>query len=111
MKRRFVAVLGLFLVVPVWAHDYPTVDRVEYVLECMWNHSNRQEYLYKCSCAIDEIAKELTYDQYVEAATAARGQGFPGERGGAFRDPEGIKSLAKKYRELQNRANAQCVIK
>jgi hypothetical protein len=96
---------------PVWAHDYPTVDRVEYVLECMWNHSDRQEYLYKCSCVIDEIAKELTYEQFVEASTASRGQGFPGERGGAFRDPEGIKSLSKKFREIQARANKQCLIK
>ena len=111
MKRRFVAVLGLFLMGPVWAHDYPTVDRVEYVLECMWNHDHRQEFLYKCSCAIDEIAKVLTYDQYVEASTALRGQKYPGERGGAFRDPEGVKDLAKKYREVQAQASKQCLIK
>src|SRR6267378_4700533 len=68
-------------------HDYPTVERVEYVLECMQRNAGRQEFLYKCACVIDEIAKQYAYDDFVEASTAARFQSLGGERGGVFRDP------------------------
>src|SRR6266700_3820007 len=66
---------------------YPTVDRVEYVLECMQKIGGKQEFLYKCSCVIDEIAQKYAYDDFVEASTAARYQSLGGERGGVFRDP------------------------
>src|SRR2546422_3903924 len=59
-------------------HDYPTVDRVEYVLECMQRNAGRQEFLYKCACVIDEIAKQYAYDDFVEASTAARFQSLGG---------------------------------
>src|SRR5258708_36381498 len=50
-------------------HDYPTVDRVEFVLECMQKNAGKQEFLYKCASVIDEIAKQYTYDDFVEAPT------------------------------------------
>ena len=39
-------------------NNYPTLDRVQYVLECAQNYPDKvhQEMIYKCSCAIDEIA-------------------------------------------------------
>lgn len=111
MTRLPIAVLGLVLASPAWAHEYPTVDRVEYVLECLWDNGGEQEYLYKCSCAIDAIAKELTYDDYVEVSSAARYQRLAGERGGLFRDPEPAKNMAKKYREIHARAKQQCRVK
>src|SRR3989449_1481750 len=37
-------------------HAYPTVDRVEYVLECMQRNAGRQEFLYKRS---EEHTSEL----------------------------------------------------
>lgn len=111
MNRLFLTVLGFALSSPVWAHDYPTVDRVEYVLECLSDHRGKQEYLYKCSCAIDAIAKELPYDDYVEASTASRYQSLGGEKGGVFRDPELTKSMAKKFRDVRARANQKCNVK
>ncbi|HEX7043486.1 MAG TPA: hypothetical protein VF203_02615 [Burkholderiales bacterium] len=112
MKARVpVATLALALASGAWAYDYPTVDRVEYVLECLRNNGGQQEYLYKCSCAIDAIAKELPYEEYVESSTAARYQSLAGEQGGLFRDPEPAKRMAKKYTELQKRVKRQCDIK
>src|SRR2546427_6411346 len=55
-------------------HAYPTVDRVEYVLECMPRNAGRQEFLYKCACLIDEIAKQYAHDEFVEPSTAAHFQ-------------------------------------
>src|SRR5213596_1356542 len=56
------------------ATGYPTVDRVEFVLECMQKNGGKQEFLYKCACLVDEIARAYTYDDFVEASTAARYQ-------------------------------------
>jgi hypothetical protein len=93
------------------AHDYPTTDRVEYVLECMQQHDGKNEYIYKCSCAIDAIAKEMPYEEFVESSVSLRNQGLQGNRGATFRDPEPVKEMAKKYKALKESANKQCFIK
>ena len=91
-------------------HDYPTVDRVEFVLECMQRNDGKQEFLYKCACAIDEIARHLAYDDFVEAATAARFQSLGGDRGGLFRDPPKTREIAKRYLQIQNEAMKRCAV-
>ncbi|MGB8337539.1 MAG: hypothetical protein WCD07_12270 [Burkholderiales bacterium] len=93
------------------AHDYPTTDRVEYVLECMQQHDGKYEYVYKCSCAIDAIAKEMPYDEFVESSMSLRNQSLQGARGAEFRDPESVKEMAKKYKTLKESADKQCFIK
>src|SRR5262247_498386 len=80
---------------------YPTVDRVEFVLECMQKNGGMQVFLYKCSCLIDEIAQKYSYDDFVEASTAARYQTLGGERGGLFRDPPETRASAKRYMQVQ----------
>lgn len=90
------------------AHDFPTSGRVEYVLECMQKHDSKYEYLYKCSCVIDEIAKAMPYDDYVEMSTALRNQTLAGERGALFRDPAPVKQMANKYKEVQASAHKTC---
>jgi len=47
----------------------------------MQKNGGKQEFLYKCACLIDEIAQTYTYDDFVEASTAARYQSLAGERG------------------------------
>lgn len=101
---------GLALTGAASAHDYPTADRVEFVLECMRNNGGEYQYLYKCSCAIDAIAKGMPYDAYVESASIVRYQGMGGERSGVFRDPEEMKEEAKRYRALRADAFKQCGI-
>lgn len=93
------------------ADEFPTTARVEYVLECMKNHAGKYEYLYKCSCAIDQIAKQAPFEEYVEIATAQRNQSLGGQRGAEFRDPANVKDMAKKYRSIEERANEACFIK
>ena len=56
------------------AKGYPTVDRVEFVLECMQKNGGKQEFLYKCACVLDRIAEQYSYDDFVEASTAPRYQ-------------------------------------
>jgi len=87
---------------------YPTVDRVEYVLECMQRNGGKQEFLYKCACVIDEVAQKYAYDDFVEASTAARYQSLAGERGGEFRDPPQVREMGKRYLQIRGDAMKHC---
>ena len=90
------------------ATGYPTVDRVEFVLECMQKNGGKQEFLYKCACLVDEIARAYTYDDFVEASTAARYQSLAGERGGVFRDPPQVREMGKRYLQIRGDAMKHC---
>ncbi|MFC5477222.1 hypothetical protein [Massilia suwonensis] len=108
MKRSILLLAAGLAPLAVQAHDFPTSGRVEYVLECMQKHEGKYEYLYKCSCAIDHIAKEMSYEDYVAMSTAQRNQTLAGERGGMFRDPPTVKVMANKYKALQASASKAC---
>ena len=89
-------------------HDYPTSARVEYVQECMVRNGGQIAFLYKCSCALDRIAKDLTYDDFVEWGTLARNASLGGERAGVFRDSDEVREKAKKYRAIEATAYKSC---
>jgi hypothetical protein len=89
-------------------HDYPTQARVEYVNECVAKHGSKLSQVYQCSCVIDRIANELSYDEFVEASTFAKYSSLPGEGGAIFRDSEEAKNKAKLYRELEKKAYRDC---
>jgi len=110
MKMHGLALLLAASMPIAHAHDFPTADRVEYVLECMVDHQSKQEYLYKCSCAIDHIAQEMSYDEFVESSTALRNQTLSGPRGAEFRDPGAGKAMATKYKALQDKARKACYV-
>ncbi|WP_338762941.1 hypothetical protein [Massilia sp. METH4] len=93
------------------ASGFPTVARVEYVLECMNSHGGKQESLYKCACVIDRIGAALAYDDYVTMSTALRYQTLEGERGAEFRDPPGVKAMAAKYKALREEAERACMLR
>jgi hypothetical protein len=92
-------------------NDFPTLARVQYVQECMNRNGGEQQYLYKCSCAIDKLAQKFTYDDFVEAATFANNAALAGERGGEFRDPDRAKQLTKLYRDSEKEAFRACGIR
>ena len=110
MKRTLLLLTAGLLPLVAQAHDFPTSGRVEYVLECMQKHEGKYEYLYKCSCVIDRIAKEMPYEEYVTMSTALRNQTLAGERGALFRDPVPVKDMASKYRALQASADKACYV-
>jgi hypothetical protein len=110
MKRILLLLAAGLLPLAAQAHDFPTSGRVEYVLECMQKHEGKYEYLYKCSCVIDRIAKEMPYEEYVTMSTALRNQTLAGERGALFRDPVPVKDMASKYRALQASADKACYV-
>ena len=92
---------------PSKGHDYPTQGRVEYVLGCMDDNGHDFVNVYKCSCAIDKIAKVLTYDDFVEQSTFSKYATLGGEGGAEFR-VDHAKAQTKKFRDLQKEAFKAC---
>jgi hypothetical protein len=93
------------------ANDYPTADRVVYVQECMRvNPGPYFEMVNKCSCAVDALAAEVKYEEFVTMQTISNGMSIGGERGGAIRDVPTLQPELKKYRELQAKAKKGCFI-
>jgi len=91
------------------ANDFPTQARVEYVLGCM-EQNGGQSYntLYPCVCSIDKIAEAMPFKAYEEAQTLSVMVKTPGERGGAFRDAPGARSMVKNFKQLNQDIEKMC---
>jgi hypothetical protein len=101
----------LVLAGPSLANDFPTVDRVVYVQECMRDNPGPNfEMVNKCSCALDALAREVKFDEYVEMSTITKAMSIGGERGNDLRDNETLKPALKRYRELQAKVQKGCFI-
>ncbi|HWH49783.1 MAG TPA: hypothetical protein VN664_18465 [Burkholderiales bacterium] len=108
----FLAFAATATTVDAAGNDFPTVDRVEYVQECMRsNPGSRYEMLYKCSCTLDHIAAEVRYDEYVELWTAANAISIGGERGAQLRDAQVSQDMAKKFRSIEAKAQKDCFLR
>ncbi len=93
------------------AFDYPTVDRVNYVEQCMReNPGPHYEMVAKCSCALDHIAKAVRYDDFVSMETSTNANSIAGERGNAIRDAENLQKDIRTFRDLQAVAKKSCFI-
>lgn len=105
------AIALLLLPTAALANDFPTQTRVEYVLRCMESHGGQNyDTLYPCTCSIDKIAREFTFEEYIEAEVFAYLRSTPGERGGMFRDTDRARELAKKFREVTAAAEKSCFV-
>jgi hypothetical protein len=116
-KTRSIPLAALCLLAPVLvpgaalANDFPTSERVLYVNECMReNPGPAFEMINKCSCALDRIASEVKYEDFVSMATVVKAMSIGGERGNDLRDNDSLKPQAKRFRELQAAALKSCFI-
>jgi hypothetical protein len=111
-RRLLLLTLLAALAASADAHDYPTVDRVQYVEACIRDHPERQrqEMIYKCSCVVDALALQLSYEDFVEASTAAYMGQAAGERGTAVRESAPGKGLMSVFSKAQKAAFRQCMI-
>ncbi len=93
-------------------NDFPTQDRVEYVLECIEKRGGLQYgTLYQCVCSIDKIATQMSYAEYAEAKTFTFMRSTPGEKGGIFRDAPKADKLRNKLQDAQKFAEESCFVK
>jgi hypothetical protein len=97
---------------PQLGNDFPTQDRVEYVLECIAKKGGlKYETLYPCICKIDKIAGKMRYHEFAEAKTFTYMRKTPGDQGAIFRDPPQAKQLRNQLKEAEQYAEDNCVVK
>lgn len=94
-------------------NDYPTRDRVEYVLNCVAQHGGLTYITqYACGCKIDKIAEKLTFSEYEAAKTFSYlSKGQTGDAGAVFRDPTQSKDLRKRLKAAEESAEKSCFVK
>jgi len=112
MQMIKVVPLALLLGVPsvVVANDFPTRDRVEYVLNCLQELGrSSMDDLQTCSCRIDSVASAMSFESYGWAVTYNRNKRMTGEKGSVFRDNKAGKKLAKELAGYEENAKGQCV--
>ena len=79
--------------------NFPTVEKVEYVFACIQANEDNLAYMQKCSCSIDYIESQITYDDYVNAETITSLRQIYGEKSLMFRNTP---NAMKIYTDLQN---------
>lgn len=100
------------IVATIQPNDFPTRDRVEYVLNCVAQHGGLS-YInqYACGCKIDKIAEKLSFADYEAAKTFSYLKSTPGESGNVFRDPKQSKDLRTQLKEAEEFAEKSCFVK
>lgn len=73
-------------------------------------NSGKPVWKGKCSCALDAVAEQLRFDDYVTLSTISKAMSIVGERGGSIRDAPSFEPQAKRFRELQSKAETGCFI-
>ena len=94
-------------------NDYPTRDRVEYVLNCVAQHGGLTYITqYACGCKIDKIAEKLSFAEYEAAKTFTYlSKGQTGDAGAVFRDPAQSKDLRARLKKAEAYAEKSCFVK
>ncbi len=99
-------------ITPTFINEYPTRDRVDYVLNCVAQHGGLTYITqYACGCKIDKIAEKLSFTEFEAATTFGFMRKTPGESGGVFRDPKESKSLRQRLKEADAYAERMCFVK
>lgn len=92
-------------------NDFPTLARVEYVMQCMQKKGGQNyDTLYSCVCSADKLAEKMRYESYAEAQTFANLGSLTGDRGGAVRDAPQSRKLKKELQEALSYAQDACTV-
>jgi len=111
-KASLLAVAVLLAAGPARANDFPTLARVQYVQQCQnANPGPLFEMQSKCSCALDQLASQLSYEQFDTLKTVTDAMSIGGERGGALRDNPQVRPMMDKLRQLEGQAARACFLK
>ena len=84
---------------------------MRYVQECLRDNPGPPfEMTNKCVCAVDRLAEQLPYEDYIEMVTATNANTIGGERGSYIRDVASLQADIKRYRELNAGVKKTCFI-
>ena len=106
-KKISLLVLLVFCV-NTHANDFPTQARSEFVFACMSSNESNRDFMAKCSCAIDEIAKRISYKEYAQAEAIARLWEGASPREEAFKSVGLSKDRMQKLFRAQAASELEC---
>ncbi len=93
-------------------YDYPTLERVRFVQDCMAEHPGPTfEMTSKCVCVVDALAQTMTLEEFVDMNTEMKAVSIGGERGGALRDNERVQKDVRKWRAQLKQVKQACFIR
>ena len=88
--------------------NIPTNEKVEYVFACMQGNENSQAYIVKCSCSIDYIDEQMTYDEYVNAETILSLRQVYGEKSLMFKNTPNAMEIFTNMQNILAEAEMEC---
>ena len=86
----------------------PTNEKVEYVFACMQGNENSQAYITKCSCSIDYIDEQMTYEEYVNAETIMSLKQIYGEKSLMFKNTPNAMEIYSNMQNILAEAEMEC---
>ena len=88
--------------------NIPTNEKVEYVFACMQGNEDSQAYLVKCSCSIDYIDEQMTYEEYVNAETVLGLRQIYGEKSLMIKTTPNAMEIYSNMQNIQAEAEMEC---
>ena len=88
--------------------NIPTNEKVEYVFACMQGNENSQAYITKCSCSIDYIDEQMTYEEYVNAETIMSLKQVYGEKSLMFKNTPNAMEIFSNMQNILAEAEMEC---
>ncbi len=110
MKKIRYSIALLFIIPALsFADNYPTSDRINYVLFCMDDIGGQSfDNLHTCSCRIDAISELMLFAEYEDATTFERYRRMPGKKGGIVRDSKRAGLLSEKLTQVGKQVARRC---
>ena len=105
---KLVIILSFLIFNDSKSNDFPTLARSEFVFACMSSNESNRDFMAKCSCAIDEIAKRISYEEYAQAEAIARLWEGGSPREEAFKSVGLSKDRMKKLFKAQAASELEC---
>ena len=107
LKKTIILSILLFFIKSN-ANDFPTLARAEFVFACMSSNQSNRDFMAKCSCAVDEIAKRINFEEYAQAEAIARLQLGASPREEAFKSVGLSKEKMDKLYRAQAASELEC---
>ena len=77
-------------------------------MACVEANGQNAEALQKCSCAINAIESQLSYQEYSDAGLVFAMRQGGGAGAALYRDAIPMREIADRFTRAQTRANRQC---
>ncbi len=108
MLKKIITLSILLFFIKSNANDFPTLARSEFVFACMSSNQSNRDFMAKCSCAVDEIAKRINFEEYAQAEAIARLQLGASPREEAFKSVGLSKEKMDKLYRAQAASELEC---